>query len=1112
MSPTDLIKLDDESRQRALQPYSFIVEAPAGAGKTELLTQRYLKLLAGVNEPEEIIAITFTNKAAAEMRGRVLQSLQDAADCLPVTLPHKTTTRMLALEALARSNSLGWNLLAQPARLRINTIDSLCSLLARQMPLLSRLGGQPAISDDASMHYQEAARRTLATLEEAAEDSPVSEALRYFDNDSSKLAEQLANMLAKRDQWLQHATRHPVQQEAEQALNYLIRQDLQRAAELFSPRLQAQIMPLARYAAANLPVEDPLSLLAYWETPLPATLEALPLWRALCAWLLTGKDEWRKTLDRRNGFPADDEGRKRKQDLIELLAALPDPAPLARIRILPRPGHEDAEWRTIGHLANLLQQAAMHLVLVFKEAGEVDFVEVASRALLALGEDGDPTDLALRLDYQIQHLLVDEFQDTSPAQVRLLERLTAGWQAGDGRTLFCVGDPMQSIYRFRKAEVGLFLKVAESGIGHLPLERLHLYRNNRSCPAVVSWVNSTFSRVFPAQDDATRGSIRYRPFAATLASQPDDGVVIHPLVVTAGATADCVATLEATTIARLLTDLQSADPARSIAVLVRARSHLTALVTEIRQHHREIRFQAVEIEALAGRQVIQDLLALTQALLHRADRVHWLAILRAPWCGLTLADLHVLAADDHRATIWTLMNDTTRTSRMSQDGQVRLGHVRHVLSEVLANRGRQRLRRWIESAWLMLGGPQCLWETDDYNDVQALLDLIERLEARDRLSELSREAEKLYAAADTAVEGRLQFMTIHKSKGLEFDTVILPGLHRSNRGDDHPLVLWEEVPLAHGRTELAAAPHIPREKKQNSPSAYDYLRIMEKQRSENEDVRVLYVAATRAIRSLHLVGVARRDHSTEELKITSGTPLDLLWPSLSKDFAEAPVIPDAIETNFAAFTPSLIRLKHIPAGMSWSAIHPVSGATTTVHDTGSPSTTRERLDADVGTLAHRYAELIAAEGLSNWSSQRIASLEPAMQRWLQQRGHGASPALQGAARVIAALDRTLNSEDGRWVLASRPEAEAELAMDKIDGSRIRTHVVDRTFKENGERWIIDYKSTDLGRDASPVLLEREAMQHRDQLERYVGLFEEEALPVRMAVFFMMHGKLVEIRP
>ena len=98
---------------------------------------------------------------------------------------------------------------------------------------------------------------------------------------------------------------------------------------------------------------------------------------------------------------------------------------------------------------------------MFAARGQVDFTEVAQARAARAGEDDAPTDLALALDYRIRHLLVDEFQDTSISQYELLARLTAGWQPGDGRTLFAVGDPMQSIYRFREAEVGVFLRTLD---------------------------------------------------------------------------------------------------------------------------------------------------------------------------------------------------------------------------------------------------------------------------------------------------------------------------------------------------------------------------------------------------------------------------------------------------------------------------------------------------------------------------------------------------------------------------------------------------------------------------------------------------------------------------
>ena len=108
--------------------------------------------------------------------------------------------------------------------------------------------------------------------------------------------------------------------------------------------------------------------------------------------------------------------------------------------------------------------AVLELNKLFKSTGVIDFTELLLSAQAALGEVTEPSDLALALDYRINHLLVDEFQDTSISQFRLFELLLAGWSSEEGNTFFAVGDPMQSIYRFRDAEVSLFVRAWESGI------------------------------------------------------------------------------------------------------------------------------------------------------------------------------------------------------------------------------------------------------------------------------------------------------------------------------------------------------------------------------------------------------------------------------------------------------------------------------------------------------------------------------------------------------------------------------------------------------------------------------------------------------------------------
>ena len=141
---------DEKIRLEALNPNrSFIVQAPAGSGKTELLIQRYLKLLGRAGYPEEILAMTFTRKAAAEMKERVFSALTEAQNQQCPKQAHAKFTWELAQKVLERDQLQEWHLIDNPARLRIVTIDSFCSSLTRRMPLLSRMGAGLNIQENA---------------------------------------------------------------------------------------------------------------------------------------------------------------------------------------------------------------------------------------------------------------------------------------------------------------------------------------------------------------------------------------------------------------------------------------------------------------------------------------------------------------------------------------------------------------------------------------------------------------------------------------------------------------------------------------------------------------------------------------------------------------------------------------------------------------------------------------------------------------------------------------------------------------------------------------------------------------------------------------------------
>jgi ATP-dependent exoDNAse (exonuclease V) beta subunit len=546
---------DYQVREAALDASrSFVVQAPAGSGKTGLLIQRYLRLLATVEHPEEIIAITFTRKAAAEMRDRVLDALAMAAGSVaeecgdaPAEDSHTDTTLALARAVVERDVHRGWSLNAQPARMRILTIDALCRDIATQMPWLSRLGGDAQISDDVSPLYRQAARDVVAMLHE---DVPWSEQVAtlvsHLDGDLGRFERMLVEMLSRRDQWLRYLLPGRVdprrrRAELEAELARAVADELAALRTAVPPQLAGELAAVCGYAGDTLLANGSAS-----SASACAGLEELPgagaterrRWQGIAAVLLTKDGKWRKTLTRRDGFPADKQPRLQEMRArgLALLAKLASAFSLrerlhAAVR-LPEPAYTDGQWRVLDALLEILPVATACLRVVFAERGQVDYSEITNAARQALGDEQAPTDLALALDYRIRHLLVDEFQDTSHSHFSLLSQLTAGWMPGDGRTLFLVGDPMQSIYRFREADVGLFLDVAEHGLAELDVESLRLRANFRSQPDIVAWVNGVFPQVMPPDNDAVAGAVSYTPSTAFVVSaegEPGDGcgVQVH---------------------------------------------------------------------------------------------------------------------------------------------------------------------------------------------------------------------------------------------------------------------------------------------------------------------------------------------------------------------------------------------------------------------------------------------------------------------------------------------------------------------------------------------------------------------------------------------------------
>ena len=1087
---------------------SCIVQAPAGSGKTGLLIQRYLRLLAGVERPEEILAITFTRKAAAEMRRRVLQALDGAAADSPVEDDNQRLTRSLAQAALRRDAQQGWRLRENAARLRIQTIDALCASLARQMPVVSGIGAPPAIVEDARDLFREAAERTLATVEkEDAETAPVRELLRHLDGDWTAARGLLEDMLRRRDHWQHRFTDMGLDEAVRGALEHAFqverRHVVKRAREAWPPHEANELVALARYAAdANDAGKVDLSPLRALPE-LPAEDEAgAAAWACLADFMLTSSGDFRKRVTKNEGFPTGDaQAKDFKRRMEELLERLCEDDALCKallaVRRMPPPRFSEDQWIVLGAVVRLLPIATRQLQAVFAERGQIDFTGLAQAAVRALGEPDDPTDLLLAIDVRLRHLLVDEFQDTSLGQWDLLVRLTAGWSPGDGRSVFLVGDPMQSIYRFRQADVGVFLHAHREGLPEVQLQPLRLATNFRSRAGVVDWVNASFRQILAAKDDPEAGAVAYAASVAHHPREETDAVHWHPFV---GTEIDRARVLEAKAVVEVCRRALADPRNRTVAILVRSRPHLDRIVPALKRA--KIPYRAVEIEPLGRRPVVQDLLALTRALSHLADRVAWLALLHAPWCALPVADLLALTGGEHasdgsRATVWELLHDEARLASLQEDSRARCIRTRDALRSGVEGRLRGSLRERVERAWIALAGPASLDHASDLDDAETFFDQLDKLaEASDipDAAVLEEKLERLYASAGRSLAGSVQLMTMHAAKGLEFDVVVLPGLDRMPRGSDRPLVSWKA--RADGRLLIAPV----RAAGEKQAPAYDYLRKLEEAAIEHELERLLYVAATRAVRELHLLGYVRREEGRDLRTPPPRSLLSKAWPVARAAFDAAA----AMEVRAADVeTPSYDDLRRLADAVFAVSVPPIDARVVPLparEEARIPFSWAGETSRHVGTITHRWLQRIGQEGLDAWPEKRLAQLGDPVRASLARRGVPPAELSDAVTRVMQALRETLADPRGRWILEGHPESRFEYRLRVVRPEGVRLVAIDRVFTDAaGQRWIVDYKTSTHEGGEREAFLAAEVGRYREQLAGYAAALG--GAPARLGLYF-----------
>lgn len=1130
------VELDDDfARHAALDTsQSIILQAPAGSGKTTILVQRFLALLATVEAPESVLAMTFTRKAAAEMRGRIIEAIEDADSSTPPRNAVHARTRELAQLAARHAAERGWELERNPSRLRILTIDGLNRQLAAAMPVASGGIGDFAVIEHPERVLRDVARTTLIDAErDPTLQSHSDTVLRHLGNRWSHAENLLVDMLQHRGRWLRHLVGHRrenLRAITERNLEAIAAAEIAAAMAVLGTHVIDQGARLAALASAELAAEPPDSkrlkfaaVIVGADSAAQGTPASL---RALANFALTGTNTIRKSMNAANGFPP-----KKPQTLAvnAWLADLQsDPRALEALlvlRQLPDVAFDESAAATIEALLGLLQHAAIKLVQHFAATGRTDYVAIAGAARMLFAGEEAPPELVLNQGERLRHLLIDEFQDTSVDQIDLLHGLTREWSPGDGRTLFVVGDPMQSIYQFREAEVGLFLEVRERGLPNIKLRSLQLTRNFRSQPPIVEFVNKTFGAVFPAEDAPVDGAVRYLPCIGAAQVEAHHSAVYWHIF----DGDDQYASREATTVVELVRRARIEDAAASVAVLIGARDHAREIVRALRAANFAVR--GVDLLPLRESPVVQELIALTRALHSPADRLAWLAVLRAPWCGMTLADLTTLVQDAPLHAVPDLCADAERLARLSAEGRAALGRLLARLEPWRATNEsdpftHDSLARRVEAAWLRVDGASCHADASAIADARRFLDtLATEIAAGEWRSADDFDAmlEGLYAASEAAGDA-VQVMTIHRAKGLEFDCVILPGLGRPTRRDQAPLLEFIECLAGDeddGETRrLVMAPVSAADA---APSALTkWLAALRTRRSRRERLRVLYVAATRARRVLHCCGaLAERKESFEPVK---GSPLDQLWPAVEADVraAHAAYTATGAASSASAFVsaetaPTSATLHRLPVqrnSPSWPkdiAIRrlPLSSGELAVGSALDVVVAGELARA-VGVVVHRELERCVVTGVLPAIDDLQASRD-AYARALRAEGIARDEIDLGVERVVAALRSTIEDERGRWLLVRHEDDRVEWALTGIYEGVVSSIVMDRCFVEDNVRWVIDYKtSRHEGADLDQFLL-AQAERYRPQLQRYAAFARRLGpQPVKTALYFPLLGRFLEV--
>jgi ATP-dependent exoDNAse (exonuclease V) beta subunit len=631
--------------------------------------------------------------------------------------------------------------------------------------------------------------------------------------------------------------------------------------------------------------------------------------------------------------------------------------------------------------------------------------------------------------------------------------------------------------------MSLFISARQFGVGSIECESLELSANFRSAPAIVDWVNQAFSQCFPAEDDLMQGVAAFNPGQATHAGDCEDLVQAHALA--SGLLSD-----EHAAVLDIITQERAMHPDSSVAILVRSRSHLAGFQRLLREHGWQAR--AVEIDAPYTTQLTQDLIGLARALTHFGDRLAWLAQLRAPWCGLPWRELEALIGDDAGITVWEAIHDEARLSGLDSDSRERVLGLRSVFTRALQRRAELPFVVWLEETWRSLGGAECRRGDHDNVPLDELFEMFEQVIVDQDIpdvTELESHFRQPLKQGDSGEPG-IDIMTIHRAKGLEFDCVIVPGLARRPKSDERRLIEWFDAFDDEGRRLRIVAPL-----RRGETQVVKWIRARSRERSMAEVARLLYVATTRARYRLHLVWGLEPDTAPPENSL-----LRPVWPLLAA--TPTRMASSAVDVE-SRLTAPLRRRRAALCPPPETAVESPARVATELSGAADYAWTSSTA-ANTGIVVHDWLQTLCDPQQRIRDTERIEAARASIAAQLALLGVPPPELDHAQDKVVQALRGVLEDPCGQWIIGDREAAESEVMLSSIVNGQVVHQRLDRTFVDNGIRWIIDYKTSECHDEDVDSFLDAEVARYRPQLERYARFMaQRDARPIRLGLYFPM---------